>query len=181
MAYLSALFFYVLMGDNPLSRLIKQKDTVMAKSPARNTNTQVAKHLSWVLSDTYVLMVKTHGYHWNVTGELFPQLHTLFETQYNELFTAADEIAERIRALDVQAPISMGDFLTHTSVKESTSVPNAQTMIKDLIKSNDNVRLRIAEACDFAGEVGDKGSEDVMIARIKAHDKALWMLRSLVE
>jgi starvation-inducible DNA-binding protein len=97
------------------------------------------------------------------------------------LFTAADEIAERIRALNLPAPVSMANFLSNASVKETTSVPNAQAMIKDLIASNENVRARIAEACDFAGEVGDKGSEDVMIARLRAHDKAIWMLRSLVD
>ena len=169
------------MSDNAEPQTNKMKDRNMAKTPVRNTNTQVAKHLSWVLSDTYVLMVKTHGFHWNVTGELFPQLHTLFEGQYNELFTAADEIAERIRALDVNAPLSMGDFLTHTSVKESTSVPSAQAMIKELIKYNETTRARVAEASDFAAEVGDKGSEDVMIARLRAHDKAIWMLKALTE
>jgi starvation-inducible DNA-binding protein len=153
----------------------------MAKNPARNANAQVAKHLSWVLSDTYVLMVKTHGYHWNVTGAFFPQLHTLFEGQYNELFTAADDIAERIRALDVAAPLSMKDFLTHTAVKESASVPKPQAMIKDLLASNENARTRIEEARAFANETGDAGSEDLMIQRLRAHDKAIWMLRSLTE
>ncbi len=124
----------------------------MAKSSQRNTNTQVAKHLSWVLSDTYVLMVKTHGYHWNVTGPLFPQLHTLFETQYNELFTAADEIAERIRGLNMPAPVSMDNFLNHTAVKETTTIPSAQAMIKDLIVSNEILlaRWETREAKTFA-------------------------------
>lgn len=153
----------------------------MAKTSARNSNAQIAKHLAWVLSDTYVLMVKTHAYHWNVTGELFPQLHTLFETQYNELFAAADEIAERIRALNVPAPVSMKNFLEHTEVKETTAIPNAKAMIKDLIACNENLRARVAEAADFAGEVGDKASEDVMIARLRAHDKAIWMLRTMVD
>ncbi len=153
----------------------------MAKAPAKNSAAQVAKQLSWVLSDTYVLLVKTHAYHWNVTGELFPQLHTLFETQYNELFTAADDIAERIRALNVAAPVSMDSFLNHTSIKETTSVPNAKAMIKDLISANENIRTRIVDACELAGEVGDKGSEDTLIIRLKAHDKALWMLRALVD
>jgi starvation-inducible DNA-binding protein len=153
----------------------------MPKPVLRNTNAQVAKHLSWVLSDTYVLMVKTHGYHWNVTGPEFSQLHLLFEAQYNELFTAADEIAERIRGLNMPAPVSMANFLNHTAVKESTTIPTAQAMIKDLLGANENVRTRVSEACDFAGEVGDKGSEDLLIARLRAHDKAIWMLRSLVE
>ena len=150
----------------------------MAKSPIKNTSAQVAKHLAQVLSDTYVLLVKTHGYHWNVTGPEFRNLHLLFEEQYNELFSAADEIAERIRALDVNAPFSMHQFLSNSSIKEATAVPNSKAMIKDLIASNENVRMRIQDACDFAGEVGDKGSEDAMIIRMKAHDKALWMLRS---
>jgi len=153
----------------------------MAKTSMRNTNAQVAKHLSWVLSDTYVLMVKTHGYHWNVTGELFPQLHTLFETQYNELFAATDEIAERIRGLNMPAPVSMASFLTHTAVKETTSIPTATAMIKDLLVCNENVRTRIVEASDVAGETGDKGSEDLLNARLRAHDKAIWMLRSMID
>jgi starvation-inducible DNA-binding protein len=153
----------------------------MAKTSTRNTNTQIAKHLAWVLSDTYILMVKTHGFHWNVTGELFPQLHTLFETQYNELFTAADEIAERIRGLNIPAPVSMANFLSMTEVKETTAIPNAKAMIKDLIVCNENLRARVAEACELAGEVGDKGSEDLLTQRLRAHDKAIWMLRSLVE
>jgi starvation-inducible DNA-binding protein len=153
----------------------------MAKAALKNTNAQVAKHLAQVLSDTYVLLVKTHAYHWNVTGELFPQLHTLFETQYNELFLAADEIAERIRAIDANTPMSMHQFQQATSIRETSSVPNAKAMIKDLIAANENIRLRIVEACEFAGEVGDKGSEDAMIIRLKAHDKALWMLKSLVD
>jgi starvation-inducible DNA-binding protein len=156
-------------------------ERMMAKSSQRNANAQVAKHLAWVLSDTYVLMVKTHGFHWNVTGELFPQLHTFFEGQYNELFTAADEIAERIRGLNMPAPVSMRSFLDNTEVKETTAIPNAQAMIKDLLAANENLRARIAEACDFSGEVGDKGSEDVLIQRLRAHDKAIWMLRSMAD
>jgi starvation-inducible DNA-binding protein len=152
----------------------------MPKSPMQNTNAQVAKHLAWVLSDTYVLMVKTHGFHWNVTGPLFPQLHALFEAQYNELFLAADEIAERIRGLNMPAPVSMANFLAATEVKEATRIPDAQDMIKELLVHNEALRARISEACDYAGEVGDKGSEDLMIARLRAHDKAIWMLRTMV-
>ena len=153
----------------------------MAKATQRNDNTQVAKHLAWVLSDTYLLLIKTHGYHWNVTGALFPQLHTLFETQYNELFLAVDEIAERIRALNVPAPASAAQFHSMTEVKETMTLPNATGMIKDLVACHENLRNRVKEACDFASEVGDKGSEDVMIARLRAHDKAIWMLRSMLD
>jgi len=153
----------------------------MAKASTKNSNTQVAKHLSWVLSDTYLLLIKTHGFHWNVTGELFPQLHTLFEGQYNELFAAVDEIAERIRALGTFAPGSAAAFHSQTEVRETTTLPNAKGMVKDLLVANENLRARVAEAGDLAGEVGDKASEDLMNARLRAHDKAIWMLRSIVE
>lgn len=152
----------------------------MPKSEKTAAQTQVAKHLSWVLSDTYVLMVKTHAYHWNVTGPLFPQLHSLFDGQYNELFEAADDLAERIRALDVAAPVSMHAFLQHTEVKEATEVPDATGMLMDLLVNHQNLRARIVEACDYAASHGDKGSEDLLIGRLRAHDKAIWMLQSIL-
>jgi len=153
----------------------------MAKPAAKNSSAQMAKHLNWVVSDTYLLMIKTHGYHWNVTGPQFHQLHLLFETQYNELFTAADEVAERVRALDAYALGSTQAFREHTSVKEANeNPPSAAAMIKDLVKSNEQVRDRVSEARRFANEVEDTASEDLMNKRLEAHDKALWMLRSLL-
>src|SRR5271155_1554779 len=90
-----------------------------AKPSAKNSSAQMAKHLINVVSDTYLLMIKTHGYHWNVTGPLFPQLHAFLEAQYNELFEAADAVAERIRKLDAFALGSMSAFLGKTVVKEA--------------------------------------------------------------
>ncbi|MDP9127885.1 MAG: DNA starvation/stationary phase protection protein [Pseudomonadota bacterium] len=151
----------------------------MAKASVKNTTAQLVEQLTRVLSDTYVLMVKTHGYHWNVTGPQFAELHLLLEGQYSELFAAADEIAERIRALDATALGSMKGFLENSVVKEATGAPpSAPNMIKGLLKTNEAVRTRIAEASEVASELGDKGSEDTMIIRLKAHDKAMWMLRS---
>jgi starvation-inducible DNA-binding protein len=139
----------------------------------------MAKHLANVLSDTYLLMIKTHGYHWNVTGSLFPQLHTLFETQYNELFTAADDIAERIRALDCPALGSTEAFKQHTAVKEAGSQAlSSAAMVKDLIKSHEQTRERAEEARAFANEIADVGSEDLLIGRLRSHDKTIWMLRA---
>jgi starvation-inducible DNA-binding protein len=150
----------------------------MSKSP-KNSNTQMAKHLAEVLSDTYMLMIKTHGYHWNVTGPNFSSLHALFEGQYTELFAAADVLAERIRALDVMAPGSTAAFKHMTSIKEAAEVPPiALAMIKDLVKSNEAVRERIQTAADFADEVDDIASEDFLTQRLEAHDKALWMLKA---
>lgn len=148
--------------------------------PAKNSSAQMAKHLTNTVSDTYMLMIKTHGYHWNVTGTQFRSLHLMFEEQYQELFAAVDEVAERIRALDAFAPSSAEAFHNHTAVKEATgNPPAAKAMIADLIKTNEQVRTRIEEGRAFADEVGDKASEDMLIKRLQAHDKAIWMLKSV--
>jgi len=151
----------------------------MPKPTMKNSSTQMAKHLNWVVSDTYMLMIKTHGYHWNVTGSDFYSLHKLLEMQYTELFEAVDTIAERIRALDFYAPGSTAAFRNHTAVKEAAdNPPSANAMLKDLVKTNEQVRDRISEARVFAGEIEDTASEDLMNQRLAAHDKAIWMLRS---
>lgn len=150
-----------------------------AKSSNKNSNVQMAKHLANVVSDTYMLMIKTHGYHWNVTGPHFHSLHLLFEGQYNELFTAVDEVAERIRALDCFAPGSAAAFHNHTAVKEAgDQPPAAMAMVKDLMKTHEQVRMRVSEARQFANEIEDTASEDLMNKRLEAHDKTIWMLRS---
>jgi starvation-inducible DNA-binding protein len=150
-----------------------------AKSAAKNSTAEMAKKLTSVVNDTYLLMIKTHGYHWNVTGEQFHSLHEFFEVQYNELFKAADEIAERIRALDCMAPMSTESFRDDTVVKEATGgVPSAHAMLKDLLKTHEQVRGRIEEARAFAEEIEDRASEDMLIGRLEAHDKTMWMIRS---
>ncbi|MGE3624349.1 MAG: Dps family protein [Bdellovibrionales bacterium] len=151
----------------------------MPPKSSKNSNTEMAERLIDVLSDTYLLTIKTHGYHWNVTGPQFHSLHLLFEEQYNELFRAADELAERIRALDVPAPMSSESFRDNAGFKEATgSVPSASAMLKDLIKSHESTRARIEDARAFAEEIGDRATEDMLIARLEVHDKDIWMLRS---
>lgn len=151
----------------------------MPKSPAGNSTAQMAKHLVNVVSDTYLLTIKTHGYHWNVTGPQFYELHLLLEKQYNELFEAADTIAERIRALDVYAPGSAAAFHNHTAVKEAgDKPPSSKGMVVDLVKTHEQVRERIEEGRAFANEIGDAASEDFLIQRLDAHDKMIWMLKS---
>lgn len=153
-----------------------------AKSSTRNSNVQMAKHLLNVVSDTYLLLIKTHGYHWNVTGPLFPQLHALFETQYTELFAAVDVIAERIRALDCFAPGSSEAFRSHTAVKSAPDAPpSATAMIKDLLRTHEQVRERVEEARSFADEIDDRATEDMLNGRLREHDKTIWMLRSQTE
>lgn len=152
-----------------------------AKSASKNSNAQMAKYLSNVLSDTYLLMIKTHGYHWNVSGPLFHQLHLMFEGQYNELFSAADDIAERIRALDFPALGGPDAFKQHTAIKEAANQPpSAPAMIKDLLKSHEQTRERAEEARAFANEIADVATEDMLNGRLRAHDKTIWMLREQV-
>lgn len=148
-----------------------------SKKAAHNADAQMAEHLIDVLSDTYLLMIKTHGYHWNVTGPLFPQLHAFFEEQYKELFAAADELAERIRALDFPAPGSTEAFRENTAIEESDGDPmTAAAMVKDLLKSHEKTRDRIEEARAFAEEIEDRATEDMLIGRLEVHDKTIWML-----
>jgi len=143
------------------------------------SNVALIERLIDVLSDTYVLAIKTHGFHWNVTGPLFPQLHAQFGEQYEALFEAADELAERIRALDFPAPGSVATFLKNTVVKEASGQPlKGGAMVVDLLKSHEAVRDRVEEARDAADKAGDKATEDMLIGRLEAHDKIIWMLRS---
>jgi starvation-inducible DNA-binding protein len=148
----------------------------------KNSATQIVEHLANVLSDTYVLAIKTHGYHWNVKGPLFPQLHAMFSEQYEALLEASDEVAERIRVFDMPAPGSMEAFLARTCLKEAGDQSlTAAAMVKDLLKSHEMVRARVAETCNLAGEMEDKATEDLMIGRLEAHDKVIWMLRAQTE
>jgi starvation-inducible DNA-binding protein len=138
--------------------------------------------LSHVLADTYVLYLKTHAYHWNVTGPFFSALHVLFEGQYNELHDAADTIAERIRALGVFAPGSYGQFARLASIKEDNdTVPDAMTMVKNLAAGQEALGRTLRSAFKTAEAGGDQASMDLLIGRMEASDKAAWMLRSHLE
>jgi len=142
----------------------------------------IARALSQVLSDTYVLYLKTHAYHWNVTGPLFSSLHQLFETQYNELHGAADVIAERIRALGRFAPGSYASFSRLASIKEDNDeVPAAMTMIANLAMGHEALGRTLRSAFKTAEAGGDQATMDMLIGRMEASDKAAWMLRSHLE
>ncbi len=116
----------------------------------------IADGLSRLLADAYTLYLKTHNFHWNVTGPMFNTLHLMFETQYTELATAVDEIAERIRALGVAAPGSYTQFAGHTSIKEETGVPAAEEMIAQLVKDQETVARTARSIFPAADEVGDE-------------------------
>jgi starvation-inducible DNA-binding protein len=138
----------------------------------------MAKAVTSVLADTYALYFKTHAYHWNVTGPRFHDLHLLFETQYNELWTATDEIAERIRALGVKAPSSYEAMASAATITAAADEADADEMVRDLLNGQEAVIASIRNALGEAGELGDEASADVLGPRLTAHEKAAWMLRS---
>jgi starvation-inducible DNA-binding protein len=143
---------------------------------------RIAGALSHVLADTYVLYLKTHAYHWNVTGPFFSALHILFEGQYNELHDAADTLAERIRALGLFAPGSYGQFSKLASIKEDNDVvPDAMTMVKNLASGQEALGRTLRSAFKTAEAGGDQATMDLLIGRMEASDKAAWMLRSHLE
>lgn len=140
----------------------------------------IAHGLSVLLADTYTLYLKTHNYHWNVTGPMFQTLHTLFETQYNELALAVDEIAERIRALGEFAPGSYKEYAKLTSLKEAEGIPSAEEMIKDLVKGQEAIAKTARTIVPVADAASDEVTLDLLTQRMTVHEKNAWMLRSLV-
>ncbi|HSG51277.1 MAG TPA: Dps family protein [Rheinheimera sp.] len=140
----------------------------------------IARGLSVLLADTYTLYLKTHNYHWNVTGPMFQTLHTLFETQYNELALAVDDIAERIRALGEFAPGSYKEYAKLTNIKEADGIPTAEEMIKDLVKGQEAIAKTARSIVPVADEASDEVTLDLLTQRMTVHEKTAWMLRSLV-
>jgi len=148
---------------------------------SKKSNEAVVEALSELLASSYTLYLKTHNYHWNVTGPMFTTLHTLFETQYTELALAVDEIAERIRTLGAFAPGSFTAFAELSVVSEETGHPNAKEMIRVLVadqKAISDAAQRVIEAADSAN---DAASEDLGTRRMDIHEKNAWMLRSHLE
>ena len=136
--------------------------------------------LSRLLADSYTLYLKTHNYHWNVTGPMFTSLHTLFEEQYTELAAAVDIIAERIRALGEFAPGSYQAFGQLTAIKEETEVPPAEEMIKNLLTSHEIIIKHARELLQTDAIETDEVSGDLLTQRMEFHEKNAWMLRSLL-
>ena len=150
------------------------KETTLAPDATHD----VVDALSRLLATSYTLYLKTHNYHWNVTGPMFTTLHTMFETQYTELALAVDEIAERIRALDAYAPGSYAEFIRLSAVTEEVGHPVALDMVRALVADQRAVEAAARTVIRAAEAAGDQGSADLATRRLQIHEKNGWMLRS---
>lgn len=140
----------------------------------------IANKLANLLADSYSLYLKTHNFHWNVTGPMFNTLHLMFETHYTELALAVDLIAERIRALGFIAPGSYSEFAKLSSVKEHFGDTDANDMIKYLIEAHESVIKTARSIISASEEANDQVTLDLLTQRLQIHEKTVWMLRSLI-
>ncbi|MEQ8998669.1 MAG: Dps family protein [Coleofasciculus sp. B1-GNL1-01] len=141
---------------------------------------EIAEGLSRLLADTYTLYLKTHYFHWNVTGPMFHSLHNMFETEYTELAVAVDDIAERIRTIGYPAPGSYSEFAELSSIPETRGVPEASEMVRLLVEANEAVVRTAREAFPAAERANDESSVDLLTERMRTHEKTAWMLRSML-
>lgn len=142
---------------------------------------KIADGLSKLLADSYTLYLKTHNFHWNVTGPMFNTLHLMFEGQYTELALAVDLIAERIRALGYPAPGTYSAFVKLSSIKEEDGVPNATEMIRKLVEGQEAVTRTARSIFPVVDAASDEPTADLLTQRMQLHEKNAWMLRSLLE
>jgi starvation-inducible DNA-binding protein len=141
----------------------------------------IVQGLSRLLADSYVLYLKTHGFHWNVEGPMFQTLHQMFMEQYTETWNAIDLIAERIRSLGEYAPGTYREYARLTRIKETEGVPRAEEMVRLLIEGQEAVVRTAREALSVADEANDQPTLDLLTQRMQAHEKNAWMLRSLLK
>ncbi len=142
---------------------------------------KIVEGLNRLLADTYTLYLKTHNFHWNVTGPMFQTLHLLFMDLYNEQWMAVDLIAERIRALGFPAPGSYQEFAVLTSIKDSKGTPSAKDMLRQLVEGQEAVVRTARQVFPVADKVSDQPTMDLLTQRMQIHEKNAWMLRSLLE
>ncbi len=154
----------------------------------------ISKGLRHVLADTYTLYLKTHNYHWNVTGPMFDSLHRLFMEQYTELWNAVDLVAERIRSLGEFAPGSYAQFAQLTKIKdtnpdviflpkikEESDPPKATQMLQNLVNGHETLIETLREAFPAAEKANDQATMDLLTQRLQIHEKTAWMLRTMLE
>jgi len=147
---------------------------------SKGARAAIAEGLSRLLADEYTLYLKTHSFHWNVTGPMFNTLHLMFEQHYTEAALAVDQVAERIRALDSPAPGSYRQFAGLTSIKEETGVPGWKEMVTQLVKGHEACVKTARAVFPLADDAHDEPTADLLTQRMQLHEKTAWMLRSLL-
>ncbi len=158
-----------------------QKDIPVNIGIDRQDRSDIAEGLSKVLAGTYTLYLKTHNFHWNVTGPLFHSLHELFEGQYRDLAEAVDAIAERIRTIGFPAPGSFSEFMELSPVSETRGIPSTEDMIRLLTEGNEIISREARQVLQRAEEVSDEPTVDLLTQRMQVHEENAWMLRSHLE
>jgi starvation-inducible DNA-binding protein len=169
------------MGKNKEKITDKESTGLINIGISEEHRTAIADGLSRLLADTYTLYLKTHNFHWNVTGPMFNTLHLMFEAQYTELALAVDLIAERIRSLGLPAPGTYSAYAKLSSIAETEGVPKATEMIKLLVEGQEAVVRTARSIFPIAEAANDEPTADLLTQRLQVHEKTAWMLRSLLE
>ena len=159
--------------------MLKQQFFKINDGISQEHRIQIANCTAHLLADSYSIYLKTHNYHWNVTGQMFNTLHLMFEGHYLELALAVDLIAERIRALGFIAPGTYSEFAKFTKIKEHDGELDAIAMIHDLISAHETVIKTAREVFPVAEKANDQVTIDLVTQRLQVHEKTVWMLRSL--
>lgn len=160
--------------------VLNTRTDIETPSTGIDSRRALASALTGVLADSFILMIKSQSYHWNVVGPLFKPIHELTEEQYRDVFEAIDRIAERIRALGQVAPLGMIDMFGHAELNEETSVRSAHEMVLQLVDDHETLARRFRDLAASAGDAGDGVTEDLANARMDFHEKAVWMLRAMI-
>ncbi|MBP8867028.1 MAG: DNA starvation/stationary phase protection protein [Propionivibrio sp.] len=148
---------------------------------AEKDRVAIAKGLSKLLADSFTLYLMTHNFHWNVTGPMFNSLHAMFMDQYTEQWNALDVIAERIRALGVEAPASYEAYAALTTIKPVKGSPKALEMVALLVSAQEDTARTARDVLPVADAANDQPTLDLLTQRLDIHEKTAWMLRVLLE
>ena len=169
------------MSKKPTSPAVKSAESNVDIGIDKTQRKALADGLSRLLADEYTLYLKTHNFHWNVTGPMFNSLHLMFMTHYTESSLAVDVIAERIRALGFTAPGTYAQFIKLSSIKETEGVPEAMEMVRLLVKGHEACVKTARSIFPTADEAHDEPTADLLTQRMQVHEKTAWMLRALLE
>lgn len=176
------------MDRTPRKKTVNAEPVMDVRAVTFEPNTGISKQdrkaladrLGMALSDTYVLYVKTQGFHWNVAGPLFYSLHKLTQAQYEDMFGAIDQLAERIRAIGYPAPASFAQFAARSDIKEEQRIPTTEEMVEQLVDGNEICARNLRAAVKVAADAEDVKTADLLTERVGQHEQNVWMLRALL-